>query len=921
MSIEKLFRSTGTLHEISKQTPFLLDKENAVFFVEGSPIHLIASHFSTPYKGSILFSNNSLSVVSAEKSRLYEHPIDQLPNLDETLIEPWIEALVFCFHSPLPQGNQITASNIEIKSSQEEKLISYDTSQILTFGKHLVWVKVIEGELLISDNKTLSLKPNSSVFPLMHPMWVKTSIKSQIRIIPTPILHEWKKAILSLNTLFNVAFPLYLKKYDAENDLHRKNRITEQEKTFQEALEQSKELLSETEPLFSQTAKTSLEKALLHIGRKLNIEFTHSKHTDNLKMICEASQIRYRKVILDQESTKEHLGPLLCFQNGIPVAYIDGAIILPNKKTTKFENIDPIAYMFYPPIPSNVKNGKQIWTHILKTYFKSDVSLLLYGIGATIISFLLPISTSLLFKYAIPLKSISLSSYLFLGLIFASIGFMIFYFLRNFCFLKFEGLVIHFTQTALWDRLLKLSPSFFRKFSAGALFWKMASIEAIRQLITDNATYTILNGFFSVFYLIMMFIYSPLLGLISALIAALSLLATLLLIRKKATFLTQEAQIQETLQGTTLQIVSGISKLRTTGSEKNAFAHWAFQFTKSKSLKMKAQNIQNIVSTYSASLPIFSMWVIYFTMIEIIGIKNLALSDFLAFNIAFGSFSLAIYPFNETIISLVAILPFWHRTKVILEEPVEEHSHNVRSKTLSGKIDIANMTFHYDPSLPPTLDNISLTAQAGEFIGIVGASGSGKSTLVRLLLGFEKPSSGVIYYDDQNIATLNLNSLRNQIGSVLQTSNIMTGTIYENIIGGGIYSPTQIKQAIELSGFKEDLLAFPMGLHTFIATNGNTLSGGQKQRLLLARALIGSPSILMFDEATSALDNQTQRLVTKNIDSLNVTRIVIAQRLSTIQHADRIYVLDKGRIAQTGTFEELSKIPGIFKDMFDRQKL
>ncbi len=708
-----------------------------------------------------------------------------------------------------------------------------------------------------------------------------------------------------------------------QDDLHRKLRFEEQNKLFEQALEKTKDLLEFKEVPFIPKELDALEKALLHIGKKLRIQFTFLKNIDPkenpIYAICEASQIKCRKVLLEK-TQKKQLGPLLCFQNGSPVALIDHRIILPDGAISNVENLDKTAYMFYPPFPSHIQNGKQMWLYLLKTYFQSDLSLIVYGIAASIISFLLPVATSLLFKYAIPFVSVSLISYLFLGLSFASVGFMIFYFLRNFCFLKFEGLALHFTQTALWDKILKLSPSFFRKFTAGSLFWKMASIEAIRQLITDNATYTILNGFFSIFYLIMMFLYSPLLALFSASIALISLLTTLLFIRKKAKLLSEEASIQESLQGTTLQIVSGIAKLRTTGAEKSAFAHWSLQFTKSKSLKMKAQEIQNIVSTYSAALPIFSMWIIYFTLIEIIGIKNIELSDFLAFNIAFGSFSLAIYPLNETLASLVAIIPFWHRTKVILEEPIEENTHTTHPGTLSGKIEIDHLSFSYDPS-QTALENISISINPKEFIGIVGPTGSGKSTLLRLLLGFEKPTSGVIYYDDKDLSTLNLHFLRKQIGSVLQTTNIMSGTIYEQIVGGGIYSPHQIKEAIELSGFKEDLLSLPMGLHTFIPTNGTTLSGGQKQRLLLARALIGSPSILMFDEATSALDNKTQNLITKNIDSLNVTRIIIAQRLSTIQHANRIYVLDKGRIVQVGTFNELSKVPGIFKEMFERQKL
>lgn len=654
-----------------------------------------------------------------------------------------------------------------------------------------------------------------------------------------------------------------------------------------------------------------LKKALLQIGEELQINFVFSKNADFFT-ICEESGIRTRKIVLEEGWEKNHHEALLCFQNGVPVAYVD--------KKLPAGGVDSFAYMFYPPFPENIKSGKQLTLFLLERHKKLIFSLLFYGLLASVIAFIPALATSLLFRFAIPLSDTSLVQYVFFGLTFSAIGVVLFNFLRNFCFLRFSGLADHFTQTALWDRLLKLPPHFFRKYSAGTLFWKVSSIDFIRQQIRDNASYTILNGFFAFLFLVVMFFYSPLLTVTSGVIAALSVLTTFIFMRWNAKILSREASLQESLQSLMVQIVGGIGKLRTTLSEKKAFAHWLTPFSKSKSLQKQAQNNQNIVATYAASLPIFSYAMVYFLLIEFINVKNLALSDFLAFNIAFGSFLLAIYPLNDTLISLVAILPFWKRTKEILLAEPEEQTSRINPGFLSGKIELDEICFGYEENRP-LLDNLSIAIDPGEFIGIVGPSGSGKSTLLRLLLGFEKPSSGAIYYDDQDLYTLNVQFLRKQIGSVLQTSGIMSGTIYENIVGGGAYSPMQVKQAIEIAGFKEDLDTFPMGLHTYLPTGGGTLSGGQKQRLLLARALIGSPSILILDEATSALDNQTQRMVTKNIDTLNVTRIVVAQRLSTIQHADRIYVLDQGKVVQTGTFDELSQIPGIFQEMYVRQKL
>ncbi len=654
-----------------------------------------------------------------------------------------------------------------------------------------------------------------------------------------------------------------------------------------------------------------LKKALVLIGKKLQIDFVFSRGAD-FSTICEESGIRTRQIILEEGWEQNHHEALLCFQNGKPIAYIDGQKII--------GPVDPLAYMFYPPIPMSIKTGKQFSIYLLKNHSKLFLSLLFYGFLASVIAFVPAITTSLLFRYAIPLSDISLVLFLFLGLTFAALGVVLFNFLRNFCFLRFSALADHFMQTALWDRLLKLPPHFFRKFSAGILFWKVNSIDSIRQQIRDNASYAILNGFFASLFLIIMLIYAPLLTFVSGLIAFLSLLATFIFMKRNAKILAKEATIYESLQSTMVQIIGGIAKLRTTQSEKKAFAHWLVPFTKAKVLQARAQHNQNIVATYSSSLPIFSYAMIYFLLIEFIGVKNLSLSNFLAFNIAFGSFILAFYQLNDTLISLVSILPYWARTKQILEEMPEELISRINPGRIKGKIQIDEVCFGYDEE-HPLLNQLSIQIEPGEFIGIVGPSGSGKSTILRLLLGFEKPTSGAIYYDDHDLSTLNVQLLRKQIGSVLQVSGIMSGTIYENIVGGGVYSPEQVKTAIEISGFKDDLNAFPMGLHTYLPTGGGTLSGGQKQRLLLARALIGTPSILILDEATSSLDNQTQRMVTKNIDTLKITRVVVAQRLSTIQHADRIYVVQEGNVVQTGKFDELANVPGIFQEMYVRQKL
>ncbi|MEL6462358.1 MAG: ATP-binding cassette domain-containing protein, partial [Cyanobacteria bacterium J06621_15] len=217
------------------------------------------------------------------------------------------------------------------------------------------------------------------------------------------------------------------------------------------------------------------------------------------------------------------------------------------------------------------------------------------------------------------------------------------------------------------------------------------------------------------------------------------------------------------------------------------------------------------------------------------------------------------------------------------------------------------------------LDNITIKAQPGEFIAIVGPSGSGKSTIFRLLLGFETPESGTVFYDNQDLSTLNITAIRKQLGVVLQNGRIMSGSIWENIAGGAIVTQDKAIQALEMAGLSEDIKSMPMGIHTLVSEGGGNLSGGQRQRLFIARALVHQPQILLFDEATSALDNRTQAIVTQSLEQLGVTRVVIAHRLSTIRHADKIYVMQSGKIVQQGSFNELSAVEGLFADLIERQ--
>jgi ATP-binding cassette subfamily C protein len=298
---------------------------------------------------------------------------------------------------------------------------------------------------------------------------------------------------------------------------------------------------------------------------------------------------------------------------------------------------------------------------------------------------------------------------------------------------------------------------------------------------------------------------------------------------------------------------------------------------------------------------------------------ELSTGMFLAFIAALGSFVASTMAMTGGLISTLNVVPMFERMRPILNTEPEVTHARPDPGVFAGRLELSRVTFRYSPETPVVLDDVTLHAQPGEFIAIVGPSGSGKSTLMRLLLGFERPLSGVVEYDGKDLWEFDLTAVRRQIGVVLQNSLLMPGDLFGNIAGARPLTIDDVWKAARLAGLEDEIRAMPMGLHTIIPPGGGGLSGGQRQRVLIARAMASQPRIVLLDEATSALDNRTQTTVSVSLEDLQATRIVIAHRLSTVVRADRIYVMESGKIVQTGTYDELMAAPGLFRDLANRQ--
>jgi ABC-type bacteriocin/lantibiotic exporter with double-glycine peptidase domain len=379
--------------------------------------------------------------------------------------------------------------------------------------------------------------------------------------------------------------------------------------------------------------------------------------------------------------------------------------------------------------------------------------------------------------------------------------------------------------------------------------------------------------------------------------------------------------LQGRVGGFVLQLLAGIGKLRVANATARALAVWSKQFAAQKRHFISSQRTANMLTVVETSYPTLATIVIFASASAIDTTLTGDLGAFLAFFAAFGQTMAAIGAWASGVSDSLVAIPQITRIRPLIASATEISEDRKPPGELAGAVELSRVTFRYLAGGPPVLDNVSLRVAPGEYVAIVGPSGSGKSSLFRLLLGFEKAESGAVFYDGKSLDTLDTSAVRRQLGVVLQNGRLATGSLYENICGGVQLPLEQAWEAARLAGLDDDIKAMPMGMHTVIAEGVNTLSGGQRQRVLIARAIARRPRILLLDEATSSLDNQSQAIVSASLGALNVTRIVIAHRLSTVREADRIIVLVEGKVVQSGTYAELSKVAGVFADFTQRQLL
>ena len=652
---------------------------------------------------------------------------------------------------------------------------------------------------------------------------------------------------------------------------------------------------------------------------------------EQLEYLCRPYGVMRRTVKLEKGWYKDAIGALLGTRK-------DGTVValLPSRffgysyydettgrevrlSSTTEEDIEETAICFYKPFPAKKLNIPTMLRYVIGCVPVSAYGLvIIMMLLTTLVGMLSPRITHIIFDEVIPSESMRLFWAVIVFSVCLSISTMLMGILKSLIDGRVSTQMSMSIQSATMARVLSLPAEFFKKYSAGELSTKLQYFNSLCSTLYSSFMVTGLGSIFSLIYITQVFTYAPALVFPSLCITVATLGFSIFntFIRMKNS--RQSMEVSGKKNGLTYALLTGIQKIKLSGSERRAFTRWTKVYAEEVRTTYGIPLAILLSGTIGMIISLTGTIVMYYFAVQ----SGVSVADYYAFTAAYGMVSGAFSSLVGIGLQAANIRPTLEQVKPIMEA-VPEISEDKKVVTrVSGGIELNNVSFRYNESMPWVLDNLSLKIKPGQYVAIVGKTGCGKSTLLRLLLGFETAQKGAVYYDGKNIDTLDLKSLRKKIGVVMQNGKLFHGDIFSNItIAAPWLTLGDAWEAAELADIAEDIRAMPMGMHTIIAEGSGGISGGQRQRLMIARAIAPKPKILMFDEATSALDNITQRKVSEALDGLKCTRIVIAHRLSTIRHCDRIIVLDGGKIIEDGTYDELLAMDGFFTELVKRQRI
>lgn len=654
--------------------------------------------------------------------------------------------------------------------------------------------------------------------------------------------------------------------------------------------------------------------------------------SDRLEYLLRPHGIMRRNVNLEKGWYKDAIGALLGTRkdDGSVVAFIPKGLSgyvyfdAPTGKWIKITKKNQSLFAdegicFYKPFPLKRLTVASLAKYILDSLSVADMVLVVLAtLAVSAIGLLSPKLNNLLFGTVVESENLRLLLAITVFMISVSISTLLLSSVKSLLTNRINTKMELSVQAATMMRVLSLPPDFFKQYSAGELSSRAQYIQSLCSMLVSTVLGTGLTSLFSLMYISQIFVYAPALVIPALVIIAVTIVFSLITTFYQMHYSKKQMELGAKESGMSYALITGVQKIKLSGAEKRAYARWSKLYAKQVELSYNPPLFLRANGAFSSIISLTGVIVMYYMSIQ----SGISVADYYAFNTAYGMVSGAFMSLAGITTVIAQFKPIIEMAKPIMDAVPEVSEGKAVVDRLSGGIELNNISFRYNENMPLVVDNLSLKIRPGQYVAIVGATGCGKSTLMRIMLGFEKPQKGAVYYDGKDLNAIDLKSLRRKIGVVMQNGKLFQGDIYSNIvISAPQLTMDEAWAAAEMAGIAEDIRRMPMGMHTIISEGSGGVSGGQRQRLMIARAIAPKPKILMFDEATSALDNLTQKIVSDSLEKLKCTRIVIAHRLSTIKQCDRIIYLEKGKIMEDGTYEELIAKNGKFAELVERQRL
>ncbi|MCC7044018.1 MAG: NHLP bacteriocin export ABC transporter permease/ATPase subunit [Acidobacteria bacterium] len=972
------FEDEGEAIEASGHKPFLLDDPNSVWYVaqggvliftvaieNGQPVGT-RTHFLGVLPGQAIFGfdlqrygvGSGFLAVGKQGTVVRRIPLARLQQIASTpgragsvatLVDIWVAGLTKALVAD-QVGSKTTRRAIGAKQR-----VDLDSSTRATAAGEVLWVELESGSVLYNDMATPVFTHRTVPFPITPDSWIQP-VSDEFGPLSVEALRTadlagkptlWRGLDAFHAVLCECEF-IAKKLSTVDEYLRLQDKASHSDAARAAAMDAIGSVLS-TEgstprEFMVQGDEAAILEACRLVGETIGITVReHPGKQEGLSFeqqvlaIASASGFRTRVVALRDDWMRSDNGPLLgqWAESNDPVALLQKsprAYECLDPKTGKrvpvtpklAEQLSGFAYTFYRPFPEGeltvsklVRFGAQgIRNDLMWVVYMA----LIVGVFGTVTPFI----TGQVFDSAIPQADRSALVLLGIALLASALASSAFKLTQGIATIRVQRKMAAPIQSAVWDRILNLPVNFFRKYSAGDLSDRAEGVSAIQDLVSGAGIAAILGSISGLFYVVQMFAYHSSLAMLAVVLTLLYVGVNTGANYLQLRYQRVEFQMRGRITGLVLNLLTGVTKLRVCGAEQHAFRIWAEQFASQRRITFKVGNIRNVALVFGSVFPVVSSIAIFYTLLTVQqgadpNEPGLTTGEFIAFNTAYGLFLAAMQALGDASLSLLKVVPIYERFKPILETKPEVDQSKAFPGKLEGAIELSRVSFRYDTDGPWIVRDISFKINPGEFVAFVGSSGGGKSTLMRLMLGFETPTSGAVLYDGQDLSALDLRMVRQQLGVVLQASRVMPTEIFRNIVGVTSRTLEEAWEAAERASLAEDIRAMPMGMHTYVSEGGGTLSGGQRQRLMIARAIVNKPKILFLDEATSALDNRAQAVVTESMDRMDSTRIVIAHRLSTIVNANRIFFLHGGQIAESGTYQELMEKDGLFAQLAKRQ--